>query len=204
MSKMKILIDIGHGYNCNGKGSPWSLSKTPPELPFREWEWTRKCAGLIVTALRKKGYDAELLVPETVDVSLSTRVKRVNTICDKLGASNVCLVSIHNNAAGNGKKWMAARGWAGYVYTVASANSKILATKIFEAVERKGVKVRKPSVYQKFWTENFYILRYTKCPAVLTENLFQDNISDVTYLNSSVGLDELVDAHVEGIINYVK
>ena len=99
---------------------------------------------------------------------------------------------------------MTARGWAGYVYTVASANSKILATKIFEAVERKGVKVRKPSVYQKFWTENFYILRYTKCPAVLTENLFQDNISDVTYLNSSVGLNELVDAHVEGIINYVK
>ena len=200
---MKILIDNGHGSTTKGKGSPWSLSKTPPALPFREYEWTRKCAQGVVTALRKKGYDAELLVPETTDISLSTRVKRVNDICNRLGSQNVCLVSIHNNAAGNGKKWMSARGWAGYVYTTASANSKILATKIFEAVERKGVKVRKPSAYQKFWTENFYILRYTKCPAVLTENLFQDNITDVTYLNSSVGLAELVEAHVEGIMNYV-
>ena len=33
----------------------------------------------------------------------------------------------------------------------------------------------------------FYILKHTKCPAVLTENLFQDNKEDVGFLLSEEG-----------------
>lgn len=49
----------------------------------------------------------------------------------------------------------------------------------------------------------FYILRKTKCPAVLTENLFQDNQEDVEFLLSEAGKRAIVDLHVKGICKYL-
>ena len=37
------------------------------------------------------------------------------------------------------------------------------------------------------WEEDFYILRKSWCPAVLTENFFMDNHSDLEYLQSHAG-----------------
>jgi N-acetylmuramoyl-L-alanine amidase len=45
--------------------------------------------------------------------------------------------------------------------------------------------------------------RDTQCPAVLTENLFQDNRADVTFLFSQAGRNAIVQAHVDGIIKYM-
>ena len=59
----------------------------------------RQIAAAIVRQLKYAGYDADLLVPEDYDVSLRARVERVNTWCRQLGKKNVCLVSIHTNAA---------------------------------------------------------------------------------------------------------
>lgn len=50
----------------------------------------------------------------------------------------------------------------------------------------------------------FYILKHTKCAAVLTENLFMDNKQEVSYLMSLEGRNAIARLHVEGIINYVK
>ena len=47
-------------------------------------------------------------------------------------------------------------------------------------------------------------LKHTNCPAVLTENFFQDNKEDVEYLTSDVGFHQIVRTHVEGILNYIK
>ena len=41
------------------------------------------------------------------------------------------------------------------------------------------------------------------CPAVLTENFFMDNHSDLEYLQSRAGKQAVVDTHVEGIIDYL-
>ena len=49
----------------------------------------------------------------------------------------------------------------------------------------------------------FYILKHTNCPAVLTENLFQDNREDVDYLLSDAGKQAIVRLHVKGIIDYL-
>ena len=50
----------------------------------------------------------------------------------------------------------------------------------------------------------FYILVHTKCPAVLTESLFQDNKADCDFLLSEEGTDAIVNLHRDGIINYIK
>ena len=53
------------------------------------------------------------------------------------------------------------------------------------------------------WEENFYIFRKSLCPAVLTENFFMDNCSDLEYLQSRAGKQAIVDAHVGGIMEYL-
>ena len=51
--------------------------------------------------------------------------------------------------------------------------------------------------------KDFYIIRHTSCPAVLTENLFMDNREDVAFLESEEGAKAIVGLHVEGILQYL-
>lgn len=196
---MKILVDNGHGVETPGKRSP--------DGRLREYQYCRDIAAALVELLKAAGYDAQLLVPEIRDVPLNkgtdTRVKRVNNICAQLGAANVLLVSIHNNAAGSKGQWLTARGWSGYVAQNASANSKRLAECLADAAAAQGLKVRKPLATQKYWVQSLAICRETKCPAVLTENLFQDNRQDVDYLLTAEGRAAIVQLHFVGILNYL-
>ena len=202
---MKILIDNGHGEETLGKRSPYSACGTKPKIPFFEYIWNREIALRIVNELYLLGYDAELLVPEINDISLKERCTRVNNICNELGKNNVILVSVHSNAAGNGKDWYSAKGWSAYT-TPGQTKSDFLADCLYESaeIEFSGRKIRKDEKDGDMdWEENFYILKKTKCPAVLTENFFYDNIDDVQYILSEEGKDAVVRCHIGGIINYI-
>lgn len=196
---MKILIDNGHGSETPGKRSPDGL--------FRECNYTREIAAEVVYKLRKAGYDAELLVPELYDVKLIERVHRANVKCQSLGARNVLLVSIHNNAAGNGKEWLNGRGWEAW-----TSNGKTEADKLAECLYESALNVfPEGTSIRTDWNDGdrdketqFTILAKTLCPAVLTENFFMDNKQDVEYLLSEEGKNTIVRCHVEGIIAYIK
>ena len=193
---MKILIDNGHGHNTPGKRSP--------DGKFREYAYNREIAKRIVADLIDRGYDAELLVPEDNDISLEERVRRVNALCSTHGKSNVILVSIHVNAAGNGSKWTNATGWSVYTCKGQTASDK-LAECLCEAAIKNfpGKRIRTDySDGDSDWEENFYILRHTLCPAVLTENFFMDGL-DLEFLQSKAGKQAIVDTHVEGIVEYI-
>lgn len=56
---------------------------------------------------------------------------------------------------------------------------------------------------RNYWVSSLYICKHTNCPAVLTENLFQDNREDVDYLLSDAGKQAIVRLHVKGIIDYL-
>ena len=85
-------------------------------LFFREYKYTREIAAAVVKHLQYRDFDAALVTPEEYDVSLRARTERVNTWCRQLGKRNVCLVSIHTNAAGNGKQWINARAVGTQLY----------------------------------------------------------------------------------------
>ena len=51
---------------------------------------------------------------------------------------------------------------------------------------------------------NLYVLVHTNCPAVLVECMFQDNKSDVEYLLSDVGRQEVMRTLLEGIIDFIE
>ena len=195
---MKILIDPGHGIDTPGKRSPDGI--------FREYLWNRQVADLILEGLLSAGVDASLVVRETNDVSLRNRVNRVNTICNRLGASNVLLVSIHANAAGNGSAWMNARGWSCYT-SKGKTKSDQVAECLYAAFEEEfqDRKIRKDmSDGDRDWEENFYVLQKSKCPAVLLENFFYDNREECAWMLQEETKRRIASAAVKGIIKYIK
>lgn len=191
---MKILIDNGHGVETPGKRSP--------DGRLREYAYTREIADRVVKDLQKAGMDAQRIVPEEADISLSERVARANKAYIE-SSKNAILVSIHCNAMGSGNEWMPAKGWSVFVGGNASSASKKLARELAEAALKK-VKVRQPSPQSFYWTADLYICNKTNCPAVLVENFFQDNHEDVEYLLSEEGKQCVTDITVEGIMSYVK
>lgn len=190
---MKVLIDNGHGSNTLGKCSP--------DGRLREYAYTREIAERLMMELRKNGIDAERIVKEEIDVPLSERCRRAN----EYKASEAILVSIHCNAAGNGSDWMSARGWEAWT-SVGKTKADKLATCLYEGAEHclPGMNMRKDVADGDPDKESqFYILRHTNCPAVLTENLFQDNREDVEFLLSEEGKRAIVSLHVWGIMKYL-
>lgn len=192
---MKILIDNGHGENTKGKCSP--------DGRLKEWAYSREIADMVMYGLRKLGFDAERIVKEDIDVPLSERCRRANAIYKATGKKAI-LISIHCNAAGNGASWMGARGWSVFISNNASANSKKLASCLTDAADEKKVCIRRPAPKQAYWEQNLAICRDTNCPAVLTENFFQDNEEDVKFLLSDEGRRTVAQIHIDGIASYLK
>ena len=193
---MRVLIDPGHGIDTPGKRSP--------DGKFREYLWNRQVADLLGARLVAMGIDASPVVTETNDIPLSTRVQRVNRICSKVGASNVILVSIHANAAGNGG-WMNAKGWSCYT-SKGNTESDRIAECLYDAFEKEfpDRKIRKDlSDGDRDWEENFYVLAKSKCPAVLLENFFYDNPEECMFLLKEETKERIASAAALGIARYL-
>lgn len=192
---MKILIDNGHGVDTKGKCSP--------DGRLREYLWAREVAVLIEQQLHTLGYDAKRIVPEIKDISLKERCRRVNAICNKYGSKSCLLISVHINAAGADGKWHSATGWSGWVAPNASTNSKKLAHLLYAEAEKRGLRGNRAVPACKYWVGNFAMVRDTKCPAVLTENLFQDNQQEAEWLQTDEGKKIIADLHVQAILKYI-
>ena len=196
-----IVLGTAHLKSTPGKCSP--------DGKFKEYEYSRRVCKEVKRQLENFGYFVIIDVEEddlkmTQNQELRYRRDLVNSLHRKY--KNCIYVSIHVNAAGADGKWHNATGWEAYT-SPGRTKADELATCLYEAAEKnlKGKKLRTD------WTDkdidkeaNFYILKQTICPAVLTENFFQDTKSDIEYLESKEGFDQIVKTHVEGIINFVK
>ena len=193
---MIVLLDAGHGVETPGKRSP--------DGRLREYKYCREIANEVRNRLLNKGIETELIVTDDTDTPLKQRCSIVNQYCEKYGKDNTVLVSIHCNAAGSGVDWMNAQGWSVFISNNSSNKSKKLAECLFNAAQQENLALRKYSQTQVYWKQNLAICRETYCPAVLTENLFQDNKEDVEFLLSEKGKETIVRLHVNGILNYIK
>ena len=196
---MKILIDNGHGVNTSGKRSP----KGRYGILF-EYEFNRAIAKPLVDRLKKMGYDAQLIVPEDNDVSLGERCRRVNKVCDEVGAKNCIFISIHANASSNCETFQKPSGWSAFVYYHSSNASKRLAQCLFDEAQKKKLLGHRSIPPEHYWQSGFFVLKNTKCPAVLTENLFYDNEAEYEVLCSEKGREEIIDLHIKGIVRFIE
>jgi N-acetylmuramoyl-L-alanine amidase len=199
MNKLFVLLDAGHGESTPGKRSP--------DGTIREYKYNRQLVDAIYDKLNTiHGIQPIKIVPELQDIPLKTRVQRINKYVRQCGEGSHCImISVHLNAAGNGQ-WMSARGWSVWT-TRGQNNSDKLATICYNnavkalngiATTRKEMSDGDPD-----YESNFYIIKYSNCPAILTENLFQDNKQDVAILKTKEGFDAIVDLHVNTCVDWL-
>ena len=190
MSKT-IILDNGHGVNTPGKRSP----KWEDGTQLFEYEFNRDIVKRIAAMLAKDKINVIILVPESNDVSLQERCNRTNRIYKNSG-NNAILISVHGNAGGG-------TGWECYT-TVGKTKSDSIATILCEeaAAEfaKDGWKIRSDmSDGDPDKESQFYILKHTNCPAVLTENFFMDNLKDCRFMMSEEGKNRIARMHYKAI-----
>ena len=100
--ELTIILDPGHGENTAGKRSP--------DGRHREYRWARDRARELADELNRLGYDVHYTNPHEEDMSNTNRVHAANSIPGKYKL----MISIHNNAAGWGDKWLNATGYGVY------------------------------------------------------------------------------------------
>jgi N-acetylmuramoyl-L-alanine amidase len=124
-------------------------------------------------------------------------VKRANEIYKN--RKDAILVSVHSNA---GLKPNTATGWCVFTSKGKTKSDHYAALLYNSACQYlKGWKIRTDySDGDPDWESQFYILKNTHCPAVLTENLFMDNEKDCRFLLSPEGHEAIVALHVDAII----
>ena len=181
-----ILFDNGHGQETPGKRSPrWKDGRQ-----LFEWEFNRDMVRRIILKCDHAGIRAVKLVPETFDVSLEERCKRANLWYDRCNG-NCVVVSIHANAGG---------GTGFEVYTSpGQTKADPIATKLIEQLQQdfSEIKMRKDVADGDPDKEaGFYILKHTKAPAILAENLFMDNEADCQLLMAEDFRDKLADSYI--------
>ena len=199
-SPITIILGTAHLISTPGKRSP--------DGAFREYKFSREVCKEIQVTLTELGYRCIIdYIDDDMENSkkeLEQRVQIVNNICRKYGSKNCIYVSIHANAAGNGGEWKKAYGWSAWVYREASENSRKLANCLFDAVKELGLRTRQETPKKKYYDCGFYVCKMTNCPAVLTENFFQDCREECDFLMSETGKRAVIAIHVNGILNYLK
>lgn len=179
-----ILLDNGHGKETPGKRSPeWDKGT------IFEWEYARLLVCAIQNKLIAKNIPSYKITPESSDVSLSERARRVNEMCKK---QKCILISVHLNAGGG-------TGWE--VWTTTSQNNSDDLAKcfcdnfpnVFPGKVLRGAKEK-----------NYTLLYKSNCPCVLTENFFMDNKKDYDLLFDVATVDKIADLHVKAIEQYIQ
>ena len=187
---IKWLLDPGHGIDTPGKRSPF----IPPGI--REYEFNRAIATWIYYWLVD---DSEIIVNQKKSVSLKERCLRANVLHRMAQEKSqiAFMVSIHANAAGNGKTWNKARGTTVFVAPRADNLSIQFANTvgplIAEALGTRWRGVKKAS---------FKVLRGTDCPSVLIEYGFMTNKEEAIKLASDSYREQMARATRDAILTF--
>lgn len=188
---MLIILDNGHGKETPGKRSP----KWEDGSQLFEYEFNRDIVRRIAEKLKQHNIPYYILVPELEDISLSERCKRANNIYKD--NKDCMLLSIHANAGGG-------TGWEAYT-SIGNTKSDTYATILYQKAKKyfPNWKIREDKTDgDPDKEDNFYILKNTSCPAVLTENFFMDTKKDCAYILSEEGRENIANMHVNAILNF--
>ena len=158
-----------------------------------EYEFNRAIVKRIATRLTQLGIKFYNLVPELTDISLETRVARANS---KVTSLQKIYLSVHGNAASD--TWSDANGMETYYYTGGTKSSRLaraFQNRLITEVgwQDRGVK-----------EANFYVIKYTKMPAILTENGFFSNPEECKKMLDEIWRNKIAEAHVKAIVGIEK
>lgn len=191
---MLVLLDNGHGglingrYQTPGKRSPiWNDGSQ-----LFEGEFNRAIVNGIIQELTKLKIHYVNIAPEYEDIPLAQRVARAN-----IYASEKCFyLSVHSNAGGGkGSEIYSTKG-----YTKSDAIAIVFAENFKKVFPERNFRTDF-SDGDPDKESNFYVIKNTSMPAVLTENFFMDNEEECkNLLMTALGRQRIVDYHVKSII----
>lgn len=187
MSKIYVIsVDDGHGLETSGKRTP----KYSDGHFVKENEFNHACKMYLIEELKRQPqltpYDVS---PERSDTPLSTRVNRANN------KKSDIFYSIHFNALI--ESWRSGNGGIETYYYPNSTKGKKLATSIHKysiqgtPLKNRGVK-----------SANFYVLRETYMPAVLSEFGFMDIMKEANLMRNTSYQQECAREACKGICEY--
>jgi N-acetylmuramoyl-L-alanine amidase len=175
------ILDNGHGRSTPGKRSP---VLTDGRQLF-EYEFNRDIVKRIIAKMEEAQLSYHELVPEVdIDVPLATRVKRANTLSSP---QPKIFLSVHSNAQSN--NWGTANGIETYCYQTGSKSEKLAQCFQRSLITHVGWKNRGVK------TAGFYVIKYTRMPAILTENGFYTNQEECKKLLDPVWRERIAEAH---------
>jgi len=186
MSRYTWLLDAGHGgiidgvYQTAGKRSP----HFPDGSVLYEGEFNRAVVKQVLKLSRSKFCGdpnikiIDILDGSREDIPLRQRISIANKIHKE--ENNCIFVSIHANAFGNGKEFNQAKGVCTFHHYKSSKGKKLA-----ESLQKHLADItpfRDRGIRSNDTWANFYVLRKTHMPAVLSENGFMTNFDDATAL----------------------
>jgi N-acetylmuramoyl-L-alanine amidase len=197
MKKLVIILDCAHGADVKGKCSP--------DGTHREYKWSRLICGKLRDKLESLGYRVEYTNKTENEIGLSQRKNIANNI--KINSDQVkFLISLHNNAAGNGSNWTNATG-----FEIFTSKGQTLSDKFAQVImsnlqkdfpESNGFKHRVDLTDGDLDKEENFTVLMGNYYGILLEWLFQDNKEDVKLLNDEIINNKLIDSLVKSI-NYI-
>ncbi|MDN5204592.1 N-acetylmuramoyl-L-alanine amidase [Fulvivirgaceae bacterium BMA10] len=208
-SKYLWLFDPGHGGIINGEYQ--TAGKRSPKLEdgrqLFEGEFNRAVVKRIVEDCKSLAIDCINLVDTEIDLPLRERTDLANDIYRRnlqAGGKHCLFISIHANAympQGEKLRFNQANGWEIFT-TIGETKSDVLAEYFFQEMNKVFPTRRFRSDYSDNDPDkekNFFVLRKTVMPAVLTENFFMTNREEVDILLSEDGRDKIALGHMNAI-----
>ncbi len=175
---MKVYIDVGHGGRIPGAISKGILEK----------DLNLDIATKLNTLLLGKGYDVKINRLRDMEISLHERAKQCNrSNCD-------LFISIHNNAF----DLESVKG-AETIYFPTSKNGKIIAETILDNIKdmtQGDHRTAKPD------DRGLFVLRGTRCPAVVVECGFMTNPDELLMLTCDTYQWIIAIAIMKGVVDY--
>lgn len=203
MKQTNIILDCGHGgidSNVVYTTSPFKMYTFKDGVQALEGQLNREIGKKVGDNLLSKGYKVLYTVQpsDPTDLSLYGRIGFAN----EFSANNTLFVSLHSNASPKHN----ARGfeiWTSKGETKSDTLASYIGASIMSAFP--SLRFRKDTTDGDIDKEsNLYVLKNTKCVAVLLENLFFDNRQDYELLRSETFQNKLSQAISFGIIRYIK
>lgn len=198
MKKYLFILDAGHGgmidgvYQTKGKRSPvWNDMSQ-----LFEGEFTRSIVHRIIRWAPMFGIKCLDIVDSEEDISLAVRVKRANDQRHIYPDSELVYVSVHANAGGgHGIEVFTSPGHT-RSDSIATVFLKKLSLAFSDARLRTDMSDGDPDKEAEF-----YVLKKTAMPAILTENFFMDNeLECKRILQTESGRDKIALAHIAAMV----
>lgn len=178
---MIFLIDSGHGGMVGGNyvTAPAKMFKHGNGEVAYEGIINRKVKELLFKVMDQFDLTYVDVCPTELDLSLSIRVNFANHIAKKYERDNCLYVSLHSNAGGGtGSEFFTSKG---------DTVSDIYATMLYKEMKESFPDMKLRTDYSDGDPDkeaDFFVLKNTICPAILSEFLFFDNFDEWQMLKS--------------------